>query len=522
MATRRYFPGAGRSSANVNATISPGTDVEVLSESFFCFYFAVIKLRKKTNFNNLGGFYGQGSQWRYITTMSHVRKWCSDVGITPMVTHVLRDPGFSARVDKCWAFLNKKSAGANLDWGEIIPKQIDAFFASPLTRLSGSYVAMRADMIPRGFNPYGVYKHISDKVKQHKDFTESINPNKWNPADVWIFSPAAISALSQFVRNQSSSILNDPGYSVGYMNQMNTKIFTLFKLGQLYPVSLKAPSSSTVKVIATNEENPTMKQQLRYINVEFERDNVDVKINFAIDLLKRDGKGPWRIEQANYMEGRMKTKSATVGGFGSGGGSRLEIEITRPRGGARYGSLGTNIQEVVIENTETSGILQLDRIRQQFPDLYRKYGWGSIKGWMGREAYAKELKKYGLGSQQDFVNEIKPYTDALFRALGSNAGAWDPPQTVLSRNPGVVYISKTHSGEIGVAIDKILRNFMKGVVLENLHNIASSQKVQTGAALEQIQRRVSTLGGILKGELERFPPAKADLIWESGFHLVVK
>ena len=63
---------------------------------------------------------------------------------------------------------------------------------------------------------------------------------------------------------------------------------------------------------------------------------------------------------------------------------------------------------------------------------------------------------------------------------------------------------------------------MKGVVLENLHNIASSQKVQTGTALEQIQRRVSTLGGILKGELERFPPAKADLIWESGFHLVVK
>ncbi len=513
-----------RQKANINVAIN-NTDVEVLSESFFCIYFAIIKLRKKTKFNQLGGFLGNGSQWQYITTTAHVRKWCNDLGITGMISHVLRDPGFQSRANKCWAFLNGTGGTSRMQWGQIIPNQIDAFFASSLTKLSGSYVAMRADMIPKGFNPYGVYKHISAKVKQHKDFKEAINPNKWNPADVWIFSPAAIAALSQFVRNQNNAVLNDPAYKVGYMNQMNSKIVTLSKLGQLYPVSLKAPSGS-VRVVAMNEENPTMKQEVRYINVEFDRDNVDVKLNFAIDLKKREGNGTWKIEQANYMEGRMKTKSATVTGFGSGGGSRLEIEITRPRGGARYGSLGTNIQEVVIEKTETSGILQLDRIRQQFPDLYRKYGWGPVKGWHGRKEYEKSLKEHVREDrdqgQSNFVEEIKPYTNALFKALGNNAAAWDPPQSVLSRNPGVVYISKTHAGEIGVSVDKIIRKFMKGVVLENLHNIASSQKVQTGTTMEQISRRAAGLGKLLKGELERFPPAKADLIWKSGYHLVVK
>ena len=63
---------------------------------------------------------------------------------------------------------------------------------------------------------------------------------------------------------------------------------------------------------------------------------------------------------------------------------------------------------------------------------------------------------------------------------------------------------------------------MKGVVLENLFNIASSQQVQTGTAQEQIKRRAAGLGKKLKGDLQKFPPAKADLIWKSSFHLVVK
>ena len=59
------------------------------------------------------------------------------------------------------------------------------------------------------------------------------------------------------------------------------------------------------------------KQEVRYIDVEYERNNVDVKLNFAIDLKKKNGNGGWKVETKDYMLGRMKTKSATVTGFGS-------------------------------------------------------------------------------------------------------------------------------------------------------------------------------------------------------------
>ena len=505
-----------RTAADVNIK-TKNKDVEVLSESFFAIAFAIWKQRKKTQFKGFGGFGGRGSHWKYITTSAHVRKWCTDLGIGRVAGLVLRDPEFTSRIDKCWSFLNGMGGTVKKPWGEIIPMQMDAFFNSSFTKIGGSYVAMRADMIPKGFNPYEVYKVVSKKVKKDKDFSEQINPNKWNPADVWIFSPVAIATLSKFVKSASDSILNDPAYDVAYMNQLNNKIFTLYKVGQLFPVSLKAPSGA-VRIVKMNDDTMDYKQEVRYIDVEYDNNNVDVKLNFAIDLKKKNKRGGWKVETKDYMLGRMKTKSATVTGFGSGGGSRLEIEITRPRGGARYGSLGTNIQEVVIEKTETSGILRLDRIRQRFPDLYSKFGWGSSNGWHGRKEYERALKDDPDG----FVDVIKPYTNALFEALGSNAGVWDPPQSVLGSKPGVVYVSKTHAGEIGVAVDKIVRKFMKGVVLENLFNIASSQQVQTGTSMEQIIRRAAGLGRKLKADLKRFPPAKADLIWKSGFHLIVK
>jgi|10_taG_2_1085330.scaffolds.fasta_scaffold47154_2 hypothetical protein len=503
--------------ANIKAKPN-NTDITVLSESFFAIAFAIWKLRKKTKLKEMGGLIGDGCWWQYITTIGEARRWFNELGITSTCSHVLRDPGFQRRINLCWAFLNGMGGTVRQPWGEIIPLQMDGFFASPKTKFSGSYVAMRADMIPKGFNPYKVYDEISKKVKKHKDFKESINPNKWNPADVWIFSPVSISSLSAFVRNSNSSILNNPEYDVGYMNQLNKKIYTLYKLGQLYPVSLKAPSGS-IRVVEMNADNMEYKQEVRYINVEYDNNNVDVKLNFAIDLKKKNGSGGWKVETTDYMLGRMKTKSATVSGFGSGGGSRLEIEITKPRGGARYGSLGTNIQEVVIEKTETSGIRALDRIRHGFPDLYKKFGWGAGTGWHGRKEYENALKE----DPEGFVRVIKPYTDALYKELGGGSSTvWDPPQNVLGSKPGVVYVSKTHAGEIGVAVDKILREFMKGVVLENLFNIASSQQVQTGTQQEQIERRSASLGRSIKADLEKFPPSKADLIWKSGFHLVVK
>ncbi len=516
--TPEVFGKANRIRPRTQGVIPAGStgarEIEVLSESLFCIYFAIWKSRKKTEYLTRSG---RGWEiWKYMTTTAHLRSFARVLGITSMINKVITDPAFNSKIDKVYNFLARN----NEEWAGQIESQMNAFFASPLTKFSGSYIVMRADVIPRGFNPYEVYKVVSDKVKSHKDFTQKIDPDKWNPSDVWIFSPVAIQAMGAFVRNAKSSVIAEPEYKCGYMAELNNKIYTLFKLGQLYPVSLKAPGTR-VTVVAKNAINPTFKKEVEYKGLSYTRDNIDVKLNFAVHLKKKEN-GQWKMEQRNYIEGRMKTKGATVGGFGSGGGSRLEIEISRPKGlGARFGGIGTNIQEVVIEKTDTSGILALDRIRHKFPDLYRKYKWGGTGNWQGREQYAKELQRVGRNNQNEFVEEIQPYTDALFKYLNNSPINWDPPHTVLGSKPGVVFISKTHAGEVGVAVDGIVRTFMKSIVLENLYNIASSTSVQTGTALEQLERRVDGLSTQLKADIQKFPPAKADMIWESGFHLVV-
>ena len=63
---------------------------------------------------------------------------------------------------------------------------------------------------------------------------------------------------------------------------------------------------------------------------------------------------------------------------------------------------------------------------------------------------------------------------------------------------------------------------MKDITMENLFNTAASQKVQTGTSIGQLKRRLKTMDNSLKEDLREFPPAKANLIWNSCFYLVVK
>ena len=100
---------------------------------------------------------------------------------------------------------------------------------------------------------------------------------------------------------------------------------------------------------------------------------------------------------------------------------------------------------------------------------------------------------------------------------------WDPPQSMLNvDHPGKVWLSKAHAGEIAVAVEGILNDVMKDITMENLFNTAASQKVQTGTSIGQLKRRLKTMDNRLKEDLREFPPAKANLIWNSCFYLVVK
>ncbi|BCV02922.1 MAG: hypothetical protein CM15mV59_0450 [Caudoviricetes sp.] len=74
-------------------------DVEVLSEALFCYYFAIYKNNKQSEYNF--------AIWSRINDQSDLLKFTNRFGITSMVKNVNSDPAFTSRLSKVAEFLDK-------------------------------------------------------------------------------------------------------------------------------------------------------------------------------------------------------------------------------------------------------------------------------------------------------------------------------------------------------------------------------------------------------------------------------
>jgi len=158
-------------------------DVEVLSEAMFCYYFA-LKLKGKLN------QYKQ-QDWNSITKKGDLDSWTRKNGIYTIVSRVNSDSAFLSRLNKVPTFLIEKG------WHERLVAQQEKFFSK--YTFGSSFLAMRADEIPAVYDPYKVYEVSSQKAKTAYGFKGTVDKDKWNPSDVWIFSPKSIQVLKKYV-----------------------------------------------------------------------------------------------------------------------------------------------------------------------------------------------------------------------------------------------------------------------------------------------------------------------------------
>jgi len=474
-------------------------DVEVLSEAMFCYYFAIWKNGNDSDYNY--------EEWEDIRTKSDLSKFTTKMGITSMVKMVNSDPAFTSRLSKVYEFLTKNKNR----WAGMLESQMKAFFGNSKIKLGGgSYYVMRADMIPSAYDPYAAYEKLSQKVKGKLGFRGTIDKDKWNPSDVWIFTDRSIRFFKQFVPLFNSQVLKEPEYCVKMMEKLNNRIYLLFKQGLLFPVSLKAPTG-VAKVVFENDKTSDLQKVVRYERVEYDQNNQDAKIKFEVDNVNKES---GKVVDAAYIKGSIKTKTV------KSGGARLEIEAG---GAARYGSMGTENYQWIIKETDNSGIQSLNKIRNkaEFKDLKSKY-WSNVSGkeWLGRGEYLKMFNK----DPKQFKKDIQDYTQVLYRHI--NGGPWDPTRAEMSaRSPEVAWLNKTHAGEVAVAMDDITRKLMKDITTENLFNLAASQGFGAGVSESQIKIRMKmaeSIGNKLGGDFEGISMNNANKLWTSCFYLVVK
>ena len=245
-------------------------DVEVLSEALFCYYFAIYKKGKQSNYNI--------SLWNNIQNASDLSKFTASLGITSMVKNVNNDPAFRSRIKKVPEFL----ANRKFFWANALESQMNAFFSNRKINLSGNYIVMRADMIPAVYDPYRAYDQLSAKVRGKLGFRGTVDKDKWNPSDVWIFTKKSQDFLTKFIRLFNSQLLKQPEYSVKMMEKLNNRIFLLFQKGLLFPVSLKAPTGSA-KVVFENDTTSNLQKVVKYDELEYTNGNQDAKIKFKVD-----------------------------------------------------------------------------------------------------------------------------------------------------------------------------------------------------------------------------------------------
>jgi hypothetical protein len=473
-------------------------DVEVLSEALFCYYFAIYRKNKQGIYNH--------AEWNFIKNSADLLSFTNKFGITSMVDHVNNDPAFVSRLPKVLEFLvNRKSF-----WANALKSQMQAFFTNAKLKSGGNYFIMRADMIPKDYDPYTAYNELSQKVRGKLGFRGTIDKDKWNPSDVWIFTKQSANSLRDFISLFKNQLLNQPEYSVKMMEKLNNKIYSLYKEGSLYPVSLKAPTGNA-KVVFENDVTSDIVKVVKYDEIDFSTNNQDAKIKFSVDLVDKES---GRKIKPQYIKGIIKTKTVLSGG------ARLEIEAG---GAARYGSMGTENYQYLIRETDRSGILSLNRIRnkKEFFDLKNKY-WTKTGGaqWLARAEYVKEFQR----NPEGFRKEIEPYTQELFKHI--NGTLWDSASIEMkARSPEEAYLNKTHAGEVAVAVEDITSNIMRDITVENLFNLAASQSFGAGVSLSQLQTRMKMqkrMSKELKEEFQTIDVSSSKKLWTSCFYLVVK
>ncbi len=473
-------------------------DVEVLSEALFCYYFAIYKNNKQSTYNF--------SVWNRIKTPSDLVSFTNKFGITSMVKNVNNDPAFVSRLSKVMDFLiNRKSF-----WANALESQMKAFFSDAGLKSGNEYFIMRADMIPKQYDPYVAYNELSYKVRGKLGFRGTVDKDKWNPSDVWIFTKKSQDFLKKFIALFNNQLLKQPEYSVKMMEKLNSRIYLLYKQGFLYPISLKAPTGRA-KVVFENDTTSDLVKVVNYDEIDFSTNNQDAKIRFSVDEVNKE---TGKKTRTSYIKGLIKTKTVLSGG------ARLEIEAG---GAARYGSMGTENYQYLIRETDLTGITSLNKIRgkKEFYNLQNKY-WTRTSGsqWLGRKEYVREFKK----NPKEFRKEIEPYTQELFKHINGNV--WDSASIEMkAKSPEEAYLNKTHAGEVAVAVEDITKKVMKDLTVENLFNLAASQGLGAGVTLSQLETRIKMekeMGKKLGEDFKSIEVDNSKKLWNSCFYLVVK
>ena len=456
-----------------------GVDTEVMSEvlSMYCLAYRIVKSKLLT----------VGSDFNIGTDLNKP--------IYPSVAKRCWIPSgtfsFSKLKDRedLVTFANKKAGGSKYTW-------LESCIAQSKIMMQKLTIKGNANIFSDKFFAKGTSK--IDPYTAYLVSGNTADPNKWNPADIWIFNSQGLSEMRKF-----NSDVKKVGKSVITLNQF---LVNQWNDNNIYPISLKKldPSSPNFSLVNSNEyvERISIDDQKNPLVIEFDdnRSNRDVKINFVLETVKLNKGMTAEQAQRNIMgnigtvdknknkEIRLKFKVSTRG---------IDLEYTQSGPGkkkyseAKGGALGYQEYNKIISGTSKQGIYELNKIKKNYKDTDLVLKMDN-----------NNFTSHGVNIGNPNLNIAAGYLDEIWGTINGN-NTYN--KEAYNKNP-VHMKDKVISGELGVSIHKINNKKVKETVIQHLYNACASVGIgmgvdknllaQVGAGIGRRQQNIKFLGGI--------------------------
>jgi nitroreductase len=323
-------------------------------------------------------------------------------------------------------------------------------------------------------DPYAIYLRANT----------GLQPDKWNPADIWVMTPAGIRDLVHLNRKTA----NRKTASVALLNNF---LINQFKTKDIIPISLKKtkadPSQVHYTVLNSNEyierisigksKNPT---------IELTGGNRDMKINFTLETIELNKGMTARRAQANLFGNIGKVKPGSEKHIRikyNVNKKQLELEYTQTQmpslALAKMGSLGSKSFTSIISETSKQGIHALDKIKDRHPHLD-----------LTKDDYFISQKVKFTDEQYD---QVAAYMDDIWKAVNGD----NMPDMRKDKSVGKdinLLKDKMMSSEVSLAIAGIPDDKIKRRVIQNLYNACAS--VGFGSGLNKEERELLAQSGV--------------------------
>ncbi len=324
-------------------------------------------------------------------------------------------------------------------------------------------------------DPYAVYLKANT----------GLQPDKWNPADIWIMTPEGIRSLVHFNRVAA----NKQKASVALINNFLIK---QFDNRDIIPVSLKKtvanPSAIHYTVMNSNQfverisfggtNNPT---------IELTGGNRDMKINFTLETIELNKGMSARNAQSKLFGNIGKPVPGSQKNIRikyNVNKKQLELEYTQSGQPslalAKMGSLGSKSFSSIISQTSNQGISELNKIKQNYKDDL---------GLKTDDYFISQTVKF-TEEQYDLMTM---YMNDIWQQVTGDVMPDMRKDKSIGNNVDLLK-DKLMSTELSLAVGGIKNETVKRRVVQNLYNACAS--IGFGAGLNKEERELMEQSGV--------------------------